>query len=84
MALAERGVLYAPDYVVNAGGIINVCAEYLGWDGEEVAARVDAIPDRLHQVWAEAEQSGVAVNVAADRLARATIARGRAPAMALP
>jgi leucine dehydrogenase len=82
-ALAERGVLYAPDYVVNAGGIINVCAEYLGWDSDEVAARIDAIPGRLHQVWTDAERSGIPVNLAADRLARATIARGRTPAMAL-
>ncbi len=83
-ALAERGVLYAPDYVVNAGGIINVCAEYLGWDSEEVAARIDAIPGRLRQVWADADRCGIAVNQAADRLARATIACGRSPAMALP
>ena len=83
-ALAERGVFYAPDYVVNAGGIINVCAEYLGWDSDEVTARIDTIPGRLHQVWADAERNGIAVNVAADRLARATIARGRSPAMALP
>ncbi len=80
-ALAERGVLYAPDYVANAGGIINVCAEYLGWGQAEVAARIAGIPDRLRQVWAEADRAGIAVNRAADRLARATIAQGRLPEM---
>lgn len=78
--LADRGILYAPDYVANAGGIINVCAEYLGWSEAEVSARIDAIPDRLRGLWADADQAGIAVNLAADRLARATIARGRAPA----
>jgi leucine dehydrogenase len=82
--LADRGILYAPDYVANAGGIINVCAEYLGWSGAEVSARIAAIPDRLRQLWADADGAGIAVNLAADRLARATIAGGRIPAMAAP
>ena len=42
----QRGILYAPDYVINAGGIINVCTEYLG-DGDAglVRERIEGIPD---------------------------------------
>jgi leucine dehydrogenase len=49
-ALASRGILYAPDFVVNAGGIINVAGEYFGWSQEEVRKRVDLIGPRLTQV----------------------------------
>ena len=45
--LVARGITYAPDYVVNAGGIINVSAEYLGESGAAVEARVRAIPARV-------------------------------------
>ncbi|MEI9850560.1 MAG: Glu/Leu/Phe/Val dehydrogenase dimerization domain-containing protein [Sphingomonas sp.] len=72
--LAERGILYAPDYVANAGGIINVAAEYLGWTEAGAAARVDAIGARLGEVLDRAEALGVAPNRAADMLAREVIA----------
>ncbi|OAN67162.1 Glu/Leu/Phe/Val family dehydrogenase [Sphingomonas sp. TDK1] len=82
--LARRGILYAPDYVVNAGGIINVAGEYLGWTSEEVTARVEATGARLAAVLDHAEAQGLPPHVAADSLARAAIAAGRvrAPAMA--
>jgi leucine dehydrogenase len=72
--LADMGVLYAPDYVVNAGGIINVAAEYLRWSAEEANARVEATGTRLARVLDLSQSSGLATNVAADQLARATIA----------
>ena len=72
--LADRGVLYAPDYVVNAGGIINVAAEYLGWSAGEAAARVEATGQRLAAVLDHAERYGLAPHRAADALARARIA----------
>lgn len=72
--LADRGVLYAPDYVVNAGGMISVAAEYLGWRSEEVRQRVDAIGARLASVLDLAAASGLPPGRAADRLARETIA----------
>ncbi|KAK0348198.1 hypothetical protein LTR94_038202, partial [Friedmanniomyces endolithicus] len=45
--LAERDVLYAPDFLVNAGGIINVAGEYLGWNASEVRQRVTNVGQRL-------------------------------------
>jgi leucine dehydrogenase len=72
--LADMGVLYAPDYVVNAGGIINVAAEYLGWSVATAEARVEETGMRLARVLDLAVSSGLATNVAADQLARETIA----------
>lgn len=75
--LAARGILYAPDYVINAGGIINVALEYLGQgDRAEVEARIGHIPERLEQVWAEAAQTGEAASTVADRMAQRLIGRG--------
>ena len=67
--LAQRDVLYAPDYVVNAGGIINVCAEYLGWSIAEVEARVEASGERLTRVFDHAEATGLPLHRAANSLA---------------
>lgn len=71
--LADRGVLYAPDYVVNAGGIISVAGEYLGWSADEVATRVHATGLRLGAVLAYAAREGLAPHRAADLLARARV-----------
>jgi leucine dehydrogenase len=75
--LHARGILYAPDYVTNAGGIINVCTEYLS-DGDEtlVRQRIDGIPDRLEQIWAESESSGRDPAAVADAMAQRLIGRG--------
>lgn len=72
--LADHDILYAPDYVVNAGGIINVAAEYMGWSQADSAMRVEATADRLAEVFSYAELHGVAPHVAADQLARQLIA----------
>jgi leucine dehydrogenase len=75
--LAERGILYAPDYVINAGGIINVGLEYLGHgDRAEVESRIARIPDRLVQVWDEADRTGKPSSDVADSIARGLIGRG--------
>ena len=72
----ERGILYAPDYVINAGGIINVGLEYLGHGDEaEVMARIAKIPERLDQVWDESERSGSPASDVADMLAKRLIGR---------
>jgi leucine dehydrogenase len=72
----EGGILYAPDYVINAGGIINVGLEYLGHGDEaEVMARIATIPDRLNQVWDESERAGLPAADVADQIAKGLIGR---------
>lgn len=71
--LADKGVLYCPDYVVNSGGIINVAAEYLGWSPVAAQARIEAAAERLDRVFQHAEATGFAMNDAADDLARRLI-----------
>lgn len=75
--LHDRGILYAPDYVINAGGIINVALEYLGQgDRAEVEARIGQIPDRLRTIWTTSKASGRPAALVADDMARALIGRG--------
>jgi leucine dehydrogenase len=75
--LTEREILYAPDYVINAGGIINVEHEYFGNSSEDkVIAEVGEIPKRLDAIFAEAKESGEATNLIADRMARRIVAAG--------
>lgn len=76
-ALVDRGILYAPDYVVNAGGIINVSAEYLGETSAQVAERVGQISGRLLDVFHRSAQEQVPPGVMADRLAQQLIASAR-------
>jgi leucine dehydrogenase len=71
-----RGILYAPDYVINAGGIINVCTEYLGdGDASLVRQRIEGIPVRLEQIWAESQTSGRNPAAVADAMAQRLIGR---------
>jgi leucine dehydrogenase len=73
----ERGILYAPDYVINAGGIINVALEYLGQgDREEVNNRIEQIPARLTGIWQESERTGIPASDVADAMAKKLIGRG--------
>jgi leucine dehydrogenase len=76
--LACRGILYAPDYVINAGGVISVAREYLGNSTEEqVRSEVCLIPGRLRRIFADAEKSARPTNLVADELARRIVAQGR-------
>lgn len=69
--LAERDILYAPDYVINAGGVISVAREYLGQSSEEeVRAEVGLIPQRLDGIFEQAETEARPTNAVADDLAR--------------
>jgi leucine dehydrogenase len=75
--LAARGILYAPDYVINAGGIISVVAEYLGErDPTVVANGIAAIEGRLADIFASAAVSGIPTDSVADAMARRLIGRG--------
>jgi leucine dehydrogenase len=73
----QRGILYAPDYVINAGGIINVSTEYLK-DGDEqtVRDRIERIPGRLFEIWDESVATGRNPAAVADDMARRLIGRG--------
>ncbi|MFM9853916.1 MAG: Leu/Phe/Val dehydrogenase [Sphingomonadaceae bacterium] len=74
--LHARGILYAPDYVINAGGIINVMVDHLQLgDAKEVNVRVAQIPDRLRAIWAQSKASNIAPARIADAQARALIGR---------
>ncbi|RLP76238.1 Glu/Leu/Phe/Val dehydrogenase [Xanthobacter tagetidis] len=73
--LHARGILYVPDFVANAGGIINVAAEYLGHDRHHVVDAVHRIPDRLADVLDRAEAADISPAHVADAMARDLIAR---------
>jgi len=72
-ALADRGILYAPDYVINAGGVINISHEFgpsgTAYDRVAAFAHVDRIHDTLMTIFKRADAEGVPTNVAADRIA---------------
>jgi valine dehydrogenase (NAD+) len=68
-SLADRGVLYAPDYVVNSGGVIQVADEIEGFNFDRAKARASGIYDTTKKIFALAADDGVPPAVAADRLA---------------
>jgi len=72
--LRQRGILYVPDYVANAGGVISGCGEVLGWSEETVRGRVGRIYDTLQEVLRLAGEQDVPPHVAADQLAERRLA----------
>ena len=72
--LADRGILYAPDYVVNAGGLIQVADELDGFDFERARQRANHIFETTREVFALAGTDGVPPAVAADRIAEQRMA----------
>ena len=72
--LTERGILYAPDYVVNAGGVIQVADEISGFNFERARLRAGRIYDTTRQILELADSDGVPPAVAADRLAERRMA----------
>lgn len=73
--LAAHGVIYVPDFLLNAGGVVQVHAVRSGWSPDQLEAGVQNIGDRVHEVLALARQSGrlpidVAEQLASDRLGR--------------
>ncbi len=72
--LSERGIVYAPDFVANAGGAIHLVGrEVLGWSPDLVAERTEAIEDTLHAVFTDARSRGITTEQAAVELARARL-----------
>ncbi len=74
--LQARGILYAPDYVINAGGIINVSTEYVrDGDASVVRQRIEAIPARLEEIWTRSASSELDPAAVADAMAQQLIGR---------
>jgi leucine dehydrogenase len=77
-ALPAAGILYAPDYVINAGGIISVSREYHGGASEaQVIADIHGIPARLTEIFERARRENRTTNAVADELARERLGRQR-------
>jgi leucine dehydrogenase len=74
--LREKGIVYAPDYVINGGGIINVAAEISGaYDPAWVEAKLHRLIQTLADVLDQAQREGRATNRVADEIARSRISR---------
>ena len=77
--LAEAGILYAPDFVINAGGVLHLAgSETLGWSPEQMSARLAGIGDTLLEVYDAADRDDITTDAAAGRLARSRIEAARA------
>lgn len=78
--LAGRGILYAPDYVANAGGVINIAAEQApgGYDRAAAYARVEGIAATMRRVFARADAEGITPAAAADAIAEDRLAAAEA------
>ena len=72
--LAARGILYVPDYVANAGGVIDGARDICGWDEPRVNAAVEGICDTVREIFALAAAESITPAAAADRRARAALA----------
>ncbi|MFK0293588.1 Leu/Phe/Val dehydrogenase [Streptomyces sp. NPDC090442] len=75
--LSDRDILYAPDYVVNAGGVIQVADELHGFDFDRCKAKAAKIFDTTLSIFARAKADGIPPAAAADRIAEARMAEGR-------
>jgi leucine dehydrogenase len=76
-ALDAKGILYAPDYVINAGGLINVYGELVGYGIETAKEKARGIYGTLLSIYDIAEEEGIPTYRAADRLARERIRKVR-------
>ncbi|WP_179166810.1 Glu/Leu/Phe/Val dehydrogenase [Streptomyces sp. CB03238] len=75
--IADRGILYAPDYVVNAGGVIQVADELHGFDFDRCKAKAAKIFDTTLAIFARAKEDGIPPAAAADRIAEQRMAEAR-------
>lgn len=77
--LRDRNILYAPDYVINGGGIISAALEYMGdKTAEDVRTQIALIPARLTEIFVTADQQHEPTNVVADTMAESIVAAGAA------
>lgn len=71
--LDDKGIIYAPDYVVNSGGVVNVADELEGYDRERATKKVKEIYNQIDQIFNIAKEKGITTTEAADRLAETRI-----------
>ncbi|WP_170007602.1 branched-chain amino acid dehydrogenase [Bacillus fonticola] len=74
-ALHERGIAYAPDYVINSGGVINVADELNGYNRDRAMKKVEGIYDKIERVFEIAKRDGIPTYAAANRMAEERIHR---------
>ncbi len=74
LILKEKGIIYAPDYLVNAGGVMNVSIEFEGWADSKSRRMVDTIYDKTLEVFRISDDQNIPVNKAADVMAENRIA----------
>jgi leucine dehydrogenase len=72
--IEKQGILYTPDFVANAGGVINVYGEVAGWDAQRALKKADEIYDTVLGVFEIAKNEGIPSYEAADRLAERRLA----------
>jgi leucine dehydrogenase len=77
LALLERGILYAPDYVANAGGLLSLLLEAGEADERQVTERVRGIGTRLSELWERSEHEGTPPQLLAEQLAEERLAKVR-------
>lgn len=77
--LNARGILYAPDYAINAGGLINVAAEVSGYDAGKARARTLNIYDTIHEIAERSEKTGTPTYRVADLMVEEKLARRSRP-----
>jgi leucine dehydrogenase len=75
--LARRNIFYAPDYVINAGGLINVAQEYAGYDADKARQKASRIYDTIHQIAERSRSQNRPPGEISDELAAEIIARGQ-------
>lgn len=71
--LRQKGILYAPDYLINAGGLMNVSIEFEGWADEKAKRMINTIYTTSLDIFALSDKENIPVNVATDRLAEKRI-----------
>ena len=75
--LKDRGILYAPDYLINAGGLMNVSIEFEGWADSKSRRMIDTIFDTSLKIFTISDEQNIPVNKAADVLAETRIEQMR-------
>ncbi len=75
--IAELGIVYAPDYVINAGGVINVADELYGYNRERALKKVETIYDKIETIFEISKRDKIPTYLAADRMAEERIAKMR-------